>query len=156
MSKGKIALIAGAGILLLGIGGAIGSSGSSDKKDTPSPPPTTQAPYVTLPPQTLAPTAPAFTVSQQNAIESAKSYLESSGFSRLGLIEQLEFEKFSKADALFAVNHVTVNWNQEAVQSANEYLDSSSFSCRSLIEQLEFDQFTHSQAVYGAKQTGLC
>ena len=82
------------------------------------------------------------TAGQENAIESAESYLEYSSFSRQGLIEQLEYEEFSLADATFAVDHVTVDWNAEAVESAESYLEYSSFSKPGLIEQLEYEGFT--------------
>ena len=42
------------------------------------------------------------TVSQSNALESAKSYLEYSAFSYNGLVEQLEYEKYSHEDAVYA------------------------------------------------------
>jgi hypothetical protein len=61
------------------------------------------------------------------------------GFSKKGLIEQLSSsagEGFAKADAVFAANHVDVNWNDEAVESAQSYLDMTSFSKDGLIEQL--------------------
>ena len=67
-------------------------------------------------------------------------------------------EGFSKADAVFAVNHIDVNWNEQAAKSAKSYLDMSSFSRQGLIEQLESEYgegFTHSQAVYGVNKTGL-
>ena len=102
------------------------------------------------------------TVSQQNAIESAQSYLDTSAFSEAGLISELSSkwgEGFPKADAVFAVKHIDVNWNEQAAQSAKDYLKLSSFSCSGLIDQLESkygDGFTHSQAVYGANQTGVC
>jgi hypothetical protein len=95
-------------------------------------------------------TANAETTGQENAIESAESYLEYSGFSRQGLIEQLEYEEFSTVDATFAVDHVTVDWNKEAVESAESYLEYSSFSKSGLIEQLEYEGFTPAQAQYGA------
>jgi hypothetical protein len=50
--------------------------------------------------------APDFTVAQENAIESAQSYLDMSGFSRAGLIHQLTSkagEGYKMADAEFAV-----------------------------------------------------
>jgi hypothetical protein len=103
-----------------------------------------------------------FTVSQQNAIEAAQSYLDTGAFSEAGLIQQLSSkygEGFPKADAVFAVNHIEVDWNQQAAKAAKSYLDTGSFSCSGLIEQLESsygEGFTHAQAVYGAKQTGLC
>src|SRR5699024_9778782 len=46
--------------------------------------------------------------SQQNALDSAESYLSISAFSRSSLIDQLEFEGFSNADATWAVDNVTV------------------------------------------------
>ena len=63
----------------------------------------------------------------------------SCAFSRKGLIEQLSSEYgygFSKADAIFAVNHIDVNWNKQAAKAAKDYLDFSAFSRNGLIEQL--------------------
>ena len=71
------------------------------------------------------------TSGQENALESARSYVDLSGFSKQGLIQQLSSsagEGFPKADAVFAANHVDVNWNDEAVESAQGYLDITSFS----------------------------
>jgi Host cell surface-exposed lipoprotein len=105
--------------------------------------------------------APEYTTAQENAIASAENYLDFSAFSKKGLIEQLSSEYgdgFSKADAIFAVKHIDVNWNEQAAKSAKNYLDFSSFSRSGLIEQLESeygDGFTHAQAVYGVNQTGL-
>ena len=90
-----------------------------------------------------------YTVSQLNALESAESYLSFSSFSRSGLIDQLKYEGFSKSDAAFAVDNVTVDWDEQAAKSAESYLDSSSFSRSGLIDQLEFEGFTSSQAEYG-------
>ena len=61
-----------------------------------------------------------------------------SGFSKEGIVEQLTSrgDGFSKADAIFAANHVDVNWNAEAAESAEGYLDTTSFSKDGLIEQL--------------------
>lgn len=39
------------------------------------------------------------TLAQENAIDAAENYLDMSGFSRSGLIEQLEFEGFATAQA---------------------------------------------------------
>ena len=62
--------------------------------------------------------ANAMTVSQEQAVAKAESYLELTAFSRKGLIEQLRFEQFSKADATFAVDHITVNWKEQAAKKA--------------------------------------
>jgi hypothetical protein len=103
------------------------------------------------------------TVAQQNAVDSAKTYLQmGSGFSRKGLIQQLDSsagEGFPKKVATFAVDYLHVDWNKEAVLSAKTYLQTSSFSCSGLTQQLESsagEDFTHAQAVFGAKKTGLC
>lgn len=95
------------------------------------------------------------TVSQSNALKSAKSYLEYSAFSYNGLVEQLEYEKYSHEDAVYAADHCGADWNEQAAKSAESYLAYSSFSRDGLIEQLEYEGFTHEQAVYGVEQNGL-
>jgi hypothetical protein len=101
------------------------------------------------------------TAGQENARRSAESYLELTAFSRTGLIKQLSSEYgegFSKADAIYAVNHIDVDWNEQAAKSAKGYLEMSAFSRQGLIEQLSSEAgegFTHAQAVYGVNQTGL-
>lgn len=94
-------------------------------------------------------------VSQQNALDQAESYLDVSAFSRTGLIEQLEFEGFSNADATNAADSVTVDWNEQAAKMADDYLDFTSFSRSELIEQLVFEGFSQAEAEYGVNQTGL-
>lgn len=94
------------------------------------------------------------TVSQKNALKSAESYLNYSSFSYTGLVEQLEFEKYSHEDAVYAADHCGADWNEQAVKKAKSYLDYSSFSKDGLIEQLEYEGFTHEQAVYGVEQNG--
>jgi hypothetical protein len=73
-----------------------------------------------------------------------------SPFSRSGLIDQLEYEGFSTADATYAVDSLTVNWNEQAALSAKQYLEMTPFSKSGLIEQLEYEGFTSAQAEYGA------
>lgn len=99
---------------------------------------------------------------QANAARSAQQYLDMSGFSRLGLIDQLSSEAgngYEKADATAAVDSLNVDWNEQAARSAKQYLDMSGFSCKGLIEQLSSDagnQYTKAQAAYGAQQAGAC
>ena len=95
------------------------------------------------------------TAGQQNARESAKSYLATGAFSREGLIQQLTFEGYAKKDAVYAVNAIKPNWNQQAAKAARSYLDTSSFSRTGLIEQLMFEGYTRAQAEYGVDKTGL-
>ena len=96
------------------------------------------------------------TLVQENAERSAKSYLSFAGFSRQGLIEQLEYEEYSTDDATAAVDSLDVDWMAEAVESAESYLEFSGFSCDGLIGQLEYEGFTAAQAEHGASQTGIC
>lgn len=98
---------------------------------------------------------PTYTAAQENAIASAENYLDFTAFSREGLIEQLVFEDYSKADATFAVNHIEVDWNEQAAAAAKDYLDYSSFSRQGLIDQLTFEGYTVEQATHGVNQTGL-
>ncbi|MGA9148202.1 MAG: Ltp family lipoprotein [Candidatus Nanopelagicales bacterium] len=115
---------------------------------TPEPPP----PAV---PEPAAPAAPEMTVSQENAVDKAESYLGVGAFSKSGLVKQLKFEGFSTADANFAVANIQVDWNEQAAKKAQAYMDISSFSKSGLIKQLKFEGFTAAQAAYGAKSVGL-
>lgn len=99
--------------------------------------------------------AAAGTASQQNAQRAAESYLDYTAFSKPGLIEQLVFEKYSKADATWALNRLTVDWNEQAADAAENYLDYTAFSRSGLIEQLVFEGYTPAQAKYGVSKTGL-
>jgi hypothetical protein len=94
--------------------------------------------------------------SQERALETAQSYLEMSGMSKQGLIEQLSSsagEGFPMTDAIWAADHVQVDWNREAVEAAKSYLEMSPMSKSALIEQLSSsagEGFTLAQAQYGA------
>jgi hypothetical protein len=177
--------VVGLFVVLGGIGAAIGpaDTGAEDKPvaaaattaeevDTtkgtaldPNAPPTSAvppAPEVTVDPTTPEPPAePELTAGQENALGSAKSYLEISGFSRLGLIEQLSSsagDGYSKADATYAADHVGANWNEQAVRSAKSYLEITNFSRSGLIQQLSSsagDKYTRAQATYAADKVGL-
>ncbi len=70
-------------------------------------------------------------------------------------MKQLQYEKFSTADATYAVNHVEVDWNAQAAKSAEGYMDSGSFSAGSLFDQLKYEGFTDGQARYGVQSVGL-
>jgi hypothetical protein len=106
-------------------------------------------------PEAKKESGPQLTAGQENAIRQAQSYLDLSGFSKEGLVEQLEFEGHTAKDANFAVTHIKVNWNEQAAKKAEEYVDMSGFSRQGLIDQLAFEGFTPAQAAYGATQVGL-
>ena len=98
---------------------------------------------------------PSETPGQENARQTAEDYLASQSFSRTGLIKQLEFEKYSHADAVYAVDALDVDWNEQAAQTAEDYLNTMSFSRQGLIDQLKFEGFTTAQAKYGVNKAGL-
>lgn len=94
-------------------------------------------------------------VSQCNALRSAADYLRVMAFSRSGLITQLEFEGFSRADATYGVDAQNADWNAQATKSAKSYLDLMAFSRSGLIAQLVFEGFTNAQATFGVNANGL-
>lgn len=114
--------------------------------------------------QAAAEEAPASSLTgpQQNAARSAQQYLNVSGFSREGLIDQLSSDAgsgFAVSDATAAVDSLNIDWNEQAARSAKQYVEISGFSCKGLIEQLSSSagsQYTVSEATYGAKQAGAC
>ena len=125
---------------------------STPTTETLKHPPTTVVPTTTPPtakPTTTEAPRPSMTVSQANAQRKAESYLDMAGFSRTGLIEQLEFEGFSNADATFGVDALNADWKKQAARKADSYLDTAAFSRTGLIKQLEFEGFTTEQATYG-------
>lgn len=103
----------------------------------------------TTPAQTSEPT-----MGQKNALAKAKSYLSHMAFSYTGLVEQLEYEKFSTEEATYGADNCGADWYEQAAKKAKSYLSHMSFSRQGLIEQLEYEGFTHAQAVYGAEQNG--
>lgn len=100
------------------------------------------------------PAEPEMTMGQEQAVDTALNYLDYSAFSHKGLIDQLVYEGFSKADAKFAVDYISPDWNAQAAQMAQDYLDYSSFSRQGLIDQLVYEGFTKAQAEYGVKAVG--
>ena len=81
------------------------------------------------------------TLGQSNALKKAKQYIESSAFSYQGLVEQLEFEGYEHADAVYGAENCGADWQEQANKKAKQYLDSSAFSYNGLIEQIEFEGF---------------
>ncbi len=99
---------------------------------------------------------------QKNAVRSAEQYINMTGFSREGLIEQLSSDAgngYEVDDATVAVDSLNVDWNEQAVRSAEQYLDMMGFSCDGLVEQLSSSagsKYTVSEATHGAHQAGAC
>ena len=91
---------------------------------------------------------------QDQALASAQQYLAVAPFSRTGLIDQLVFEGFTRAQATYGVDAADVDWNAQAVRAARSYLDVMAFSRSGLIDQLTFEGFTPAQAAYGVDHVG--
>ena len=90
----------------------------------------------------------------KNALRSAERYLDFSSFSYQGLYDQLTSEyadAYPAEAAQYALDNVTVDWNQEALESAENYLEFSHFSYQGLYDQLTSEygeEFTAEQAQY--------
>ncbi|MEH7383840.1 Ltp family lipoprotein [Bacillus sp. JJ1521] len=98
---------------------------------------------------------PQLTVSQKNAIRHAENYISTMPFSKTGLIEQLEYEGYSKEDATFAVDNIKVDWREQAVRHAKNYNDTMPMSRQGLIEQLMYEGHSQEDSTYAADQIGL-
>jgi len=149
-----VASVGGVSILLFNAGCA--SQTASDKTTTVTEKATSNE--VGTPVKPPAPTKPALTAGQENALQSAKDYLDGGSFSRAGLISQLSSsagEGYTKAEATYATDHAGANWNAEAVESAKAYLEYDSFSRSGLIEQLTSSSgegYTQAQASYAVSK----
>lgn len=86
---------------------------------------------------------------KKNALRSAEMYLNSSAFSKTGLIKQLKYEGYKEAEAKYAVDHCSADWKEQAYKSAKQYLKTMSFSKSGLYDQLKYEGFTDEQARYG-------
>lgn len=140
----RIAVVAVAVVVALV---AIGSfTGSSSAPTASSPFPSSSNSDYTPEPEASYPSASS---GQENAREQAERYLNNQSFSRKGLIEQLEYEGYTTADATYAVDNVEVDWNVQAALKAKSYLRNQSFSRSGLLEQLVYEGFTLPQATYG-------
>jgi hypothetical protein len=170
----NVLLIVVAGLVALCGGGAIVAAATGDKPTAtpathqtyfsdcpfaaggcPGASPAAKVTYSPTPGAPPSPTAPALTVSQQQALRKAQQYLDYAAFSRSGLIKQLQYEGFTVADATYAADAVGANWTAEADKKAKEYMAYSSFSHSGLVKQLEYEGFTAAQAEHGAKSVGL-
>jgi hypothetical protein len=95
------------------------------------------------------------TVGQRNAVQKAKQYLGIQGFSRKGLIRQLDFEGFTNEEAMYGADNANADWMEQSARKAKRYLSIQGFSRKGLIRQLEFEGFTSEEAAYGVRAVGL-
>lgn len=163
--NGGLVVKAGGGfIAALVTGAVIGAMSGSFSSAPTSSSASIGTPAASRPVSVSTPAAPEsrLTRSQQNAVRQATSYLNMSGFSRKGLIDQLSSEygsKFPIEDATVAVDSLDVDWNAQAERSATQYLNMSGFSCDGLIQQLSSaagSKYTVAEATYAANKAGIC
>ena len=144
--------------LMLIIGAASGSGSSDDSEETEKATEAVTAEPTEAPteaPTTPVPTEdPSVTIGMKNALKTAQSYLNISAFSYTGLIDQLEYEKYSVEEATYAADNCGADWNEQAAKCAQNYIDLTSFSRDGLIDQLIYEGFTQEQAEYGAQAVG--
>ena len=93
---------------------------------------------------------------KDEALQTAKNYLDSMPFSRTALEELLLFSGYSFEEAEYAVDNSGADWKEMAAQSAAFYLSSTDYSKNGLIRQLESaaEGYTHEEAVYGVEKAG--
>ena len=95
------------------------------------------------------------TENQERARLDAKTYFESSWFSRVGMIDQLVFDGFSKADATYGVDALGVDWAKEAEGTADAEIRSDWFSRQGLIDVLVYQGFTDAEATAAVDALGV-
>ena len=88
------------------------------------------------------------------AYDKAQSYISHMAFSREGLIDQLEYEGYSRREAETAVDLCFIDWEDQALAKALGYLDHMAFSKQGLLDQLEYEGFTHQEASYAVNRCG--
>jgi Host cell surface-exposed lipoprotein len=155
---GGIALILG--IVFINVYGSLPSSSLAGSSAGASSSNDVAAPDKTAAP--AKPVVPAGTAAELQALAAAQGYLaDAQGFSQAGLLGQLTStygDGFAQADAQWAIDHSSPDWNAQALDAAKGYLsDGQGFSQAGLTAQLTStngDQFTEAQAEYGVAQSG--
>lgn len=159
----KMLMFIGAIAVIAAIASGMGGEDAADSNDEAANATTATAPGEDADVEAVADEKPVkkekeLTPGQENALRAGQNYIDMMGFSKKGLIGQLSSkygDGYARKDAIFAANHVDVDWNAEAAEAAKNYLDTMPFSRTELIHQLESsagDKFTHAQAVYGANR----
>ncbi len=100
---------------------------------------------------------PNLTTQEEGACKMAANMLSGgTGTSRSTLIQTLEWQQFSEAEAILAVDHCNADWNQEAVESAKFYMQSTGASHSTMMQWLTtWQKFTDEQAEYACQEVGL-
>jgi hypothetical protein len=91
---------------------------------------------------------------QRRAIARAESYTNLMAFSRARLIQQLEFEGFTHNDAQWAVDQLTIDWNEQALKKANSYHSLMSLPPDNIRRLLASEDFSEEQIDYAMTNMG--
>ena len=91
----------------------------------------------------------------QQAAGSAQSYIDMTGFSRSGLVDQLVYEGYTPDQAESGVSSLSVDYSEQAGRSAQSYLDLMPMSRAELVDQLIYEGYTPEEAAAGADSAGL-
>lgn len=91
---------------------------------------------------------------QRRTIARAESYTNLMAFSRARLIQQLEFEGFTHNDAQWAVDQLTIDWNEQALKKANSYHSLMSLPPDNIRRLLTFEDFSEEQIDYAMTNIG--
>ena len=97
--------------------------------------------------ETTKPPLESLNENQVQAIQTAKDYLDTMHLSQTELLQMLSVENIDSEDAKFALEYLSIDWNQEARKKAKEYCKHKiGFSKEKLKAQLLFDHFTEEEA----------
>lgn len=75
----------------------------------------------------------------------AKEYLEYTAISRLGLMDLLAGDGFSREEAKYAADNCGADWVKQAQQRVEENLEFGGMSYKYLVEQMQYEGFTKKQ-----------
>ena len=93
---------------------------------------------------------------QVQAIQTAKDYLDTMYLSQTELLQMLSVENIDSEDAKFALEYLSIDWNQEARKKAKEYCKHKiGFSKEKLKAQLLFDHFTEEEADFAVSHINV-
>lgn len=84
----------------------------------------------------------AATATEKTALRKAKSYYKSMNMSKQAIYDQLtsDVEKFSEADAQYAVDKLKVNYKKAALKKAKSYYKTMNMSKQGIYDQLSQKQ----------------
>ena len=89
-----------------------------------------------------------------SAVEVAKKYVDSGNYSYSALIDKLQQDGFSTADAEYAANNCGADWNKMASDEAKALIGSGTYTKDELIDKLIFKGYTFEQAAAAAEANG--